>query len=255
MELGLSKSNQKGFVLILFLTLLPLLVIALSGLAMILAQIQWQMETRHACRDTLFQTQKQVGQNLSLLMKLNPAAKALRGELAGLQKALIAAGGPETPMGAAIAAQILEVEAQKTVLGGEQKALLTAMATEMRTGSLMSELRVRAVLRQRQARSVKILSLDPGDVSSSRPHLAVRPDDPSDSAPIYELEMPFTEKQSLQTFWKVTETWNIRQWIKKNLHWRQISFNESCRASLQTGGGGFRPVLNEDRFSSRPWSF
>lgn len=248
MDMELSKSNQKGFVLILFLTILPLIVLALSGLAVTLLYVEAKAESRHLCRQALFQTQKQVGQNLTLLMQLNTTAKSLRVQLRIQQVALAAAGGPETPMGAAIAARILQIEEQKLILGQQQKALILESELEMRTGSLRSELQVRSSLHQKQMRFAHLIQLSPDQVSSSLPHLAVRPDDPSDTAPVYELETPFTEKQSLQTFWKIRYSWNEKLWINRNLHWRQISVDDSCRASLEAKNKQFRPVLNEAKF-------
>jgi hypothetical protein len=251
MDLAIPKSNQQGFVLVFFLTLLPVIIIALSLMTVILLHLQTQNDIRHSCRKKLFTAQQSVAQNLSVLMGLNPLARSLRLQLrlAYLKLAVVAANpGAE----AAVLAQIAKIQQQQIALDEKQKALLTQSEFALRSGQIQSELAVSSAAREKSRYYDRLLYLSLSGVRSRAVHLAVRPDSPGDIAPIYELEPDFKAKQSLQTFWKVEYSWINSSWIQKSLHWRRIVVSDSCRSSIEEKTDQFRAVLNEDRFLSRP---
>lgn|GEM_PF-2810631 len=247
MEMAISKSNQQGFVLVFFLTLLPVIIIALSLLTIILLHLQTQNDVRHACRQDLFSAQKTTAQNLTALMSLNPEAQSLRLQLklAYLKLAAVAANpGAE----AAVLAQIAKIQQQQVALGERQKSLIAQGEFALRSGSVQSEISVSSAVHQKMQRFHSLVHLSLSQLHSNPTHLAVRPDSPGDIAPVYELESAFKDKQSLQTFWKIEYSWTNSAWIQKALHWRRILVSDNCRSSIEEKAGQFRAVLNEDRY-------
>lgn len=247
MDMAIQKSNQQGFVLVFFLTLLPVIVMALSLMTMILLHLQTQNDVRHSCRKSLFSAQQSTAKNLSVLMSLNPLAQSLRLQLrlAYLKLAVVAANpGAE----AAVLAQIAKIQQQQIALGEKQKVLITQSEFVLRSGQIQSQLAIGSAVREKARHFHLILHLSLLNLRSGAVHLAVRPDKPGDIAPVYELEPDFKAQQSLQTFWKVEYSWINSSWIQKALHWRRILLSDNCRASIEEKVGQFRAVLNEDRF-------
>ena len=117
--------NEKGFALILILSVLPILIGA--GFAVLFTMNYMQMNAHHLyiCRTESLKTQNQVGKNLETLLKLNPVARELRVEKIAADVAVaaaIAAYGYGLP---AARAYQQSVKVRRVALDISQRALIT----------------------------------------------------------------------------------------------------------------------------------
>lgn len=241
--------NEKGFIQIFLLSLLP---IVLSGILVLLFSqffLKNWMESVHICRTELLATQKATQDHLERLMDLNPMAKSLRIALkmAQIQLAIAIAMTPPNPALVAKAkAEIARIQQQRKQLELLQKSTILAANLEMARGvqSVVSKLRL-----QSQKLQSRLPDLFEFRIHSIRPFpttLAVRPDKP-DIAPVYELQKPFTQKQALSVSWISefkTKHAERYQWIQ-NRHKKK----DGCSASLFSEAQDFSEGLVEDKSS------
>jgi hypothetical protein len=245
-----SVSNQKGFVQILMISLLPVI---LSGLLVILftqfISKNW-MQSLHICRTNLLSAQKKTRTHLKRLMDLNALAKSLRLALKMAQAELAFAIATENPGSAAKAtADIMRIQEQRKRLDLLQKSLIVRANLEMNNGlrKTVSELNLQSF--QLQSRLPDLFDFRIHSIQTTPNTLAVQPDMP-DVAPVYELKKPFTESQALSVSWISefrTKNHQRYQWIQ-NSHKKK----DSCTASLFSAKENFSEGLTEDRSFWKP---
>jgi hypothetical protein len=242
-------NNQKGFVQVLFVSLLPVL---LTGFLFVLFSqfiLKNWMESLHICRTELLSAQKRTSVPLSTLMKLNNLAKALRIALRTAQIEL--AIGIATENAAQIAkatADILRIQNQQKQLDLYQKALILQGNLEMNRGLQSVATKLRAQDHALQARLPDIFGFRIYSILPVHAKLAVKPDKP-DIAPVYELLPEFTKQQTLSVSWiSEFKTKNAQryQWLQ-NSHKKR----DGCSGSLSSEKDSFTENLVEGKSSSR----
>lgn len=190
---GGSLAGESGFVLILFLALLP------AGLALMFALlagsslIKERREAMNNCRRELLKGLTAAEKPMTALLALNPLATSLRTELrnAELQEA---ASLPFPPIAAHWAREIARIKMKQAILNARQEALYAEAA------ALLEKSQNAALLQLKGKESTgKILRL------SARPFYLRRPAlhrTSPDLAPDWEPDPNFPETQALEQKWQ-----------------------------------------------------
>jgi hypothetical protein len=236
-----SLGNEKGFVTVFALSLMPLILAA--GFAVFFSYFLSQnwMQSLHSCRTVLLETQESAGKDIERLLSMNSTAKALRLSLAASQTALAAAlAHLNFPVAIQLSKTIKQIRHQQRLLDQAQKAVLLSAKYKMAMGIFRAKQALARQNLQVQKRLPSFFRFSITDVRQSHPHLAVKPDSP-DLAPVYELEPGFKDRQALHLSWKSQFTTKGREqkWFN-NTHQKK----DACSASLKEQTGKFQAVLN-----------
>ncbi len=244
--------NEDGFITFFILGMIPILFAA--GISLCYAQYltgNW-MQSKHTCRVTLLQTQKEVAPFLSQLLSLNPRIKTLRIALhtAKLQRAAaIASQNPVAEIAAE--AKIEAITLEQLSIHHEQQQLIQIANQKMSSAVY----KVRQLLfKQNQEMQQRIPSAFKFKIENIQPRsneLAVTPDAPT-IPPVYELKYDFMNEQTLSVNWNtsfLTTDARTKKWFHINL-----KKHDGCAASLEadnqieTNNLQFIYRLNEDKF-------
>jgi hypothetical protein len=229
----------------MFLSVLPVLLVGLLFLLFSQYYLKNWMQSLYICRTELLKTQNGVGDTLEKLMGLNKQALSLRTQRRLAYIELAEAIAAENP---ALVSQawrkIRLIERQQKALDLQQKSLIWTANSKMQGGLQKVSQKLRLQDQKNQALLPPFFSFRIHGISSLPRTLAVRPDQP-DTAPIYELENDFTQKQSLNISWisefQTTSRESV-QWIS-NHH----TLKQNCSASLIANGSKFEPTLSEGK--------
>jgi hypothetical protein len=241
----IQLENERGFVTVFALSLMPLILAA--GFAVFFSYFLSQnwMQSLHSCRTVLLETQESTGKDIDRLMSMNSTAKALRLSLAVSQTALAAAlAHLNFPVAIQLTKTIKQIRQQQRFLDQAQKAVLLSAKLKMVTGVFRAKQALARQNLQVQRRLPSFFGFSITDIRQSQPHLAVKPDSP-DLAPVYELEPGFNDRQALHLSWKSQFTTKGREqkWFN-NTHQKK----DACSASLKEQAGKFQAVLSAAKF-------
>ncbi len=246
-----SLRKQQGFGAILLLALLPLILALLIGILLLLSTQQALLGAKQICRKELISMEKKSGEQLQALEALNLQIKALRIEELKLKAELAIAIATENwPAVAMVKASLTVVNEQFQNISFQQKILLQQNkgTTEYVRTRLPIQMSHTAKVLAEKIKGFVILNFELVSVTISP--LAVRPDKPSSSAPVYELEEPFIQRQSSQVFWRIKIYIPPTSWAAKWFR-SQVTWKESCGGSLQKEKIQWQSILIEtkkDRF-------
>jgi len=240
-----SLKNQRGFAQAFFISLLPIL---LAGFLVILFSqffLKNWMQSLHTCRVELLTSQQKTKRHLKQLMDLNTLAKSLRLALMAARARLaVATASQNWPMVAEATRAIIQIEAKRKQLGLLQKSLILQANFEMAKGVESVARKIRQQSQHLQNKLPKFLAFRIHSIRPQPSLLAVQPDRP-DTAPVYELQTQFKDRQALHVSW-ISEFQTRKeeryQWLL-NHHKKQ----DGCSASLEPKGKDFQEILHEGR--------
>ena len=238
------------------LSLLPvflvvgLLVFRFTGAALT------ERESMMACQAELAEGLLKAGDTLEKLLKLNRPIR--------LAKVMRGTGAAMAAYGALTLNPALVLQGQQLVARAE-KILKTLRMTQ--TG-LVEMGRTQLILARFQAREALNKAWRDQNLNQSKalqtvqgqswfldpPRLAVRPTNPKDPYPEYELEPDFSKRQTQSLFWKVSyqATREVQSWTK--MKWTQP---QNCQVTLierQKNSQTFQVRLSEVKLFSKFWS-
>lgn len=195
---ALMKQSDRGFAMILFLSLLPILITGTLIAFALINTIQADLAMKYECRHGGIQGQKMVGPLLASLLKLNPRAVQLRAKKAQAIIEISTATISRNPVALSAATKkYLKVLKQQEDLDGLQKQIIKQ--ANLILHSAREKTKFKLMTTSRSASNIfarfSLLSLVSKSVK-----LAVSPDI-SDIAPIYRLEKDFETAQSLAHEW------------------------------------------------------
>lgn len=197
------KKNDKGFILISLLTVLPvLLALVLATLSMI-DVLKKDLEVKYICRTELLAAQKENEKNILSLLKLNRRAESLKQKKTAAERALFLAKARLDPLGIAASKALLAfIHSQQLALAAEQKALIAIanQSIQLRQRNLESKIRSIFKSSSQASMSYRLTSL-----RSSKTLLAVRPVK-ADIAPSYERVPDFSKAQSMELHWQYEQS-------------------------------------------------
>jgi hypothetical protein len=204
------------------MVILPLALAMLTGLALFALALKNKTVVSAECRAAVWQAQKEMAGQLTLLLKLNPKARHLRWQRRAAEaelKTAVATFQPE--LIAAARAQISLVTLQQLNLRAEQQRLLAAAGAErLRSGRTLSA-------------KLHLQGASVGRVQSQVATLAVRPVPPRDLTPDFIPEDGFAEKQKLRIHLKGRLLYGAPDWLLAGGKLPSLQFDGRCAATLQ----------------------
>lgn len=226
--LGRPLNSHEGSVLTQILVLLPILLSALLGLTTFLYSLKIWKEEYHLCRTEAIQLQQELSTSLSQILRLNVLARSLQIAETTAKVVLAAAITSMNPKAIIAATKALrKIESKQKLLGLKQKAWIQ----RGRLFLIKRQLKLRTTIAARHsplsAESLRIKSPSPLAISPAKPH---------PRAPVYRLQEPFLELQSIQLRWQANLLSRLNPEIS-GLHSMQdhgeFSFRITCKATLQ----------------------
>ncbi len=228
--------NQKGFMTIGFLALVPLLLSAVAVSASAYFAIRDDSHVRHTCRLTLLESQQKVSQILHELMKLNSKAEGLRKLRDSIKLARDA--DPEPNSRAALTAALAAVEAKQKLLGSRQRLLILKGKTESRLGVQEARMRIGSLLsaqsslRGRQAGSLHLRF----DSQTGAFDVIATPRE--SLTPSYHPSLRFSEKQTMKVYVTFSPSGLLPSWLfelisKSNSN--RFTPNQAINLALEAG--------------------
>ena len=230
-----------GFVIPLFLLLLPVLLSAGAALFLLYGWIEEQSSAKNRCRAELVLGMERTALSLKALLALNPQATSLekRYQVAIATAATAAAAG-QWALAERATATASKIRSKQKILHQSQQVLIFKGQESLR------QAQVRAIqgIRESHRLMTDLLSL-----RSSAVHLAVRPKT-YHPAPIYELESPFEKNQALAQSWQ--SAFSLYGPLKNFMN-IQGRIKNQCAITLSSAD--FRAQIIGDKFLSKPSSF
>lgn len=236
--------NEKGFIHLLTLTLLPFVLGALLLLFSVAGVTQLNTRVQSRCRISQIRTQEKVRDLMEKLFAKNPDARRLRTEIIATEEALAAA--PLLGLGTGyLTARLARLKSQQRILGIYQKTLLQAAAALLRTSALSTYQTAQQDLAE-EGSSLRLLFQF--DYTAFRPSfhgLPVRPEYP-DVAPPYEPAPAFSRNEALVQKWK----YKVRMKAPLDRFIRgSANFEKLCSTTLEQDDDSWTIVTQEDRSS------
>lgn len=234
--------NQRGFVMIGVLALIPLLMAALAfscGSAYLLKD---HAELKHQCRSSLLSAQTGAATSLNYLLAINPVAGTLR-LMRNLAIAMM-----EFPPTALFGGELLAmVTTMQRVVGFGQKALIEL-------GRFHSKVEP-ALLRARQLVTIEGLRRSQGGVYRSIPWVTgklgqfnLRTTHADSMTPDYQPERDFSRTQEASTKIQLPVSGLLPDWLRTLLNNPSARFSVDCAATVIKGEDGkWQATLSADR--------
>lgn len=223
------KNNHQGFILISFLTVLPVvLAIALATLS-IIDILKKDLELKFICRTELISAQNENEKSILKLLKLNRRSTNLKKKKQRAQGALALAIMRLDPIAiAASQTRLAIIHAQQIALASEQRAIILFANQRISIRQRGLEVKIRNAIENTSKAS---MAYNLQSLRSSRTELAVRPTHP-DIAPNYERVTNFSEEQSMDLKWQYTQILNkpfssFLKYSGKNEHHCSVTLKKS----------------------------
>lgn len=234
-------SSQKGFVLVLFVFLLPLVLalgFALAGAGLLIRDRRTALNN---CRADLLDGLARAAEPMQKLLALNPRALDLQAQYVQAKIAFDQAVASGHPIAiAAAGARLAMVRGRQYELDAEQRLLFQ----EARAFLISAQQKAYADLRKPGL----LLKIQPYGFTEGRP--ALHPQNPG-PAPVWAKDAGFSDVQTLQQSW--TWSYKIQGTARPFLH-SQLQRDETCAATIDDQSLPWRARLQSptarDRFLS-----
>lgn len=239
--------DQKGFSLLQFVLLLPVVLFLVGWLSLQILQKKEILKDQRLCHSLLISGQEKVGKNISSLLQLNRTAQVLRTQMLAARAALAGALAlGNLPAAKAARLWIKRIQVQKKILIQTQKSLLWSSKAEL-TKSLY---RIQAELQARHSaprnRSRPLFNVKIQNFAMGSPRVAVLRSNSPDPFPEYELAPQFSRKQALVLYWQSRfdqKKTGFKTWVPFNL-----TKKSQCGVSLKENFGAFQAIPAPDKF-------
>lgn len=235
--------NQRGFVSVAFLALMPLLLAFVALASAVGLILKNDSDLKHVCRTRLLRGQEKAAKALEELSKLNRLATRLRARRARA-RALSMSPLPQVAAAARIELAIVTVE--QTLLASKQKLLIAEGQSASRrspTESLQAvrEAAQRAALLQRE-RSVqpKTKELRQGEFA-----LIATPKD--SLTPSYEPAPDFALRQTTRLEIEIPFEGLVPDWLSTWIDSKGLKLKTRCVSTLEKEGKKWQPKLKADK--------
>lgn len=237
--------NERGFVMIGYLLLLPLLItiVALSTAAYLLFKNDGA--SRHQCRLELLRTQTKIASDLHRLLDMNNQARQLRARRAEAEAHVLETAG--TPAMALAEVELNAIIAQQLAFSAKQKALLAHARLLSRTGPMNAELRVQPTVERTRAPSRQLLDFSASHRGGA---FAVMASPASSLTPDYEPASDFSQRQEMHLGWSFSMERFLPDWLKQSLPTSGLKASAQCTATIEKEKGQWKAKLTVGKSSS-----
>jgi hypothetical protein len=233
--------NERGFVTVSLLALLPVLAAVLAAVAATFLLMKTDGAAKQACRVEVLRTQASLAKTLRDLMALNSQARNLRVRREAAEAAVA--------MGEAPAAITLEViMLQQTALAARQELLLAKGKLLSRTGPTLALVKAKAAVRSSSSGFSSRPVAVTGHTSSASFDVVAEP--PMDMTPDYVPSPRFRDRQEMKASWSFDLTAFLPDWVRKILGSDHLKMTGECSATLEKGETQWEPKITMARSSS-----
>lgn len=193
------KKTEDGFILILFLSLLPLFITGMLIIFATINTIQNDLAMKYECRQGGLQGQKLSAPLLASLLKLNSRALHLRVRKNQALSEIAAATISKNVVALSTATKkLIQVRKQQEELDGLQKQIIKQANLILSSASSKTRIKLYKIASTGSNILAKFRLIN---LVSKNTKLAIHPDSP-DLAPIYRLEKDFEVAQALAQEWQ-----------------------------------------------------
>ncbi|MES2857349.1 MAG: hypothetical protein V4692_15875 [Bdellovibrionota bacterium] len=236
-------NNEKGFGLVSFLSLIPLLLAMGVFVAAAMSLLKVDAQAKHMCRTELLRSQEKISGRLEQLLKMNNLAKALRIERAAADAAVLAAAAYPLVLPVALAAQ-QAVVVQQSVLAAAQNTLIATARLESKLAPARSILEVRKAISSNLFESRLVIvgsSLRTGD-------FPLRSSPKSSPTPDYDPTNDFSDRQKMKLKLTVLVSSLLPEWMHGFVDLRGLKLETVCTATIakEPGDRRWSAVLKPD---------
>lgn len=237
------RKTKQGFILILFLSLMPILISGTLIVFALINTIQSDLAMKYECRNGGLQGQKLAAPLLTSLLKLNSRAVQLRLKKAQALSEISAATMSQNMVALSAATKkYLKVRRQQEELDGLQKQIIKQANLILYSASTKTKVRLSVVATQLNNVLAHVALTR---IISKKSKLAVHPDVP-DLAPIYRLEKDFEMAQSLAHEWHfaITTKPPFSYFIPGT-----FAYQKACAVTLQKEFAKWQPKIVMGKYS------
>ncbi len=222
--------RQKGFALVFLITLLPLVLAALTFLYVATTQIEIKSTLQQTCRIELMKGQQTASSLIKSLMALNKLVTVVKwGDF--IARVLSLAATPFPPVAAAIRGILALAKTAKTAIPLIQKAILIGLGAGLETYLMNGHRALLKILNHYARKSTDLVTLSNKIVFANYIRgLSVEPENPNARLTTYRLKKDFENKQELFLHWKYQLKTSpfLFEWAP----WQQ-TFHGYCSATLK----------------------
>jgi hypothetical protein len=236
-----NATSERGFGVVGFLVLLPLLVSVLAAIAGAALLLRADAHLKHECRVSVLNSQRTVAEKLRQLMSMNPEATALREEYLAAKAEVAAAEGYPLLLPPALAHLEL-VETARTAFSIRQRALLVQGAIESSAAPMKAKMAVvKGLSEEAHANGV---TPPPVRSSTRRGHFDVEATPKFDQTPDYNPSQKFTDMQTVDVDVKADVGPLLPAWLRNLLPNGQLEISSHCQATIQKQEDKWIETLN-----------
>lgn len=210
------QNSQGGFLVVLFLSILPLCITLLTAAFTLAFYFEFQNHTRYLCQKQLIHIQQQNAKALKELTKLNPKARKLRRQVKRTRKQIAKAIIIAPQVVPALKAKLALLKAQQLQLAIKQNIIIKN--TKHITKTQLTR------LKKRINKSVEI-ELPQAKLAVYRtPMLSLSPD--------YKTKKPLAKFQGMKVSWKLNQHHLYPAWILRVFKDLPV-ISGNCSATIQ----------------------
>ncbi|HVK62513.1 MAG TPA: hypothetical protein VM432_13225 [Bdellovibrionales bacterium] len=235
--------NQRGFGVVSFLALTPLLITIVVVMLAVMRLLTLDAKAKHECRSQLLKSQNEISRRLEELLKLNSKAKMLRMEREAADAGVKAAAAYPLLLPAALEIQATVI-AMQLALAARQKTLIYSSRLQSQTAPAHTLVSIRSSLTD------KLLSSSP-QFSNTRLRTGLFPltSSPQHSlTPDYEPAMGFSREQVLSLSLEVPISNLFPKWIGGFVDFAGLTLKTSCTTTIEKGERRWAAALKPDNW-------
>ena len=223
-----SLNKSSGFFTVGLLCFLGLMLLTLIGFSLLSVGIKNITGTQSSCFRELILTQKELGKNLTQLLKLNQKSRNLNKSREALEAAIKAALvsivlAPEVPSLKKMRSAVKDL--QKVLIFKQKQLLIQSLAVKRKGFQKLTQ-----KLSFLKASSIQELTF-------YKPALAVEKEKIGADSYIYKPVQDFKQKQKILVFWRLSPFHPLEKDLKWFLPAEQVGKSQyNCAATLQKKG-------------------
>jgi hypothetical protein len=235
--------NQKGFVGIAFLILLPLILAALVVISASSFILEDDAEIRHQCRVQLLRAQEVAAQKLNELIKLNGAARRLRISRKTAELAVVTALNPAAQ--AIAQAHLDAIILRQAALSAKQKLLVFEGKRASLMGPTNAHREISSSLRRNdRVREASTAGARPRGIRYGLFDVIASP--PDSLTPDYQPSPDFAAKQVTRLEVLVAVQKLLPKWLAERLPQEPLQLKINCLATLEKKENKWLATLKAD---------
>lgn len=222
--------NEKGFGLVSFLALTPLLVAVIAFVSSLALLLKTDAKLKHECRTQLLESQRSISKRLNQILLNNKVGSALRLERLAAE-ALVRATVMAPPANAAARAELESVRFRQSLYKANQKRLITTAKAQSAFTPHKTSFAVKGKLIE-EAKMFSHFRASPLS-RTSNPTFEMEETPKNNDSPDYVPVKNFTAKQEMKVSVEFDLATVLPDWLKAFLPQKSMRIKTECNATLE----------------------